>query len=239
MSAENKKNNNNETKTSVIVDQSQSRPALSTERASSVFKEVSQLVGGAEAIEVAQARIVELEKERDYLRTELDKSRIAAEEFEGRYNTAQAQLETLTKKHKEKVEILESEKTLLRERVSAKEKETTELKKQTQDLQWRFDNDLQKVRVKEREYENKNIIIKAEAQAVAQSKDEMILDLKTQVDQQKFEIQQFKNRIKENEKEYKIAQERQAQALKALRISMGILENDLEETKIKKVSGDD
>lgn len=237
MSAENKKFE--ETKTSVITETTSVKPALSTERASAVFNEVSQLVGGAEAISVAQAKIKELESERDQLRSEVDKLKVSFEALERSSRQLQDQLDQVNKKHREKIEIQEDEKAVLRERLSAKEKEVLQLTKKAEDLQWRFESDLLKVRVKEREYENKNIVIKAEAIAVAKSKDEMILDLKAQVDQLHFEINQFKNRIKENDKIQKELEERQTKALKALRVSMGILENEITEVKLKKVSGDD
>jgi chromosome segregation ATPase len=239
MSKENKKSPDEKLdSTAVLVDQFSPKPNFSSERTKSVFNEVSKLVGGAEATSVAQARIKELEIERDHLRTELDKSVLKFEDVQRQFTQLKDMSQDGNHKHRNKIEILEDEKTILRDRLSAKDKEIQQLKKQNEELEFRFRSDLQKIRIKEREYENKNIILKAENHAISKTKDEMIIDLQNKIGQLEYEINQFKHLLSEKRNDNTELKDRQARTVKALRVALNILEDDVVELKGKKASGE-
>ena len=216
-----------------------SKPAYSTVRSQNITNEVSKLIGGAEAISVAQARITELEKERDTLRDEIEKLLVTSEALQRTSQELKAQNENLEKKQKDKIEVLEEEKMVLKNRLGAREKELLEVKKINEEMDSRFQNDLKKIRVREREYENKNMILKAESSAVSRSKDEMILDLKKKLDQLQFETDNFKGKVSDSESYIEQLKDRQSRTVKALRVALNILEGSDFEDKFKKASGDE
>ncbi len=215
------------------------KPSFSSERGRAIYGDVAQLVGGAEAIRVAQARIMELEKERDNLRDEIEKLLVTCEALQRSNSESKGQIEKLERKQKEKLEILEEEKIVIHHRLQAREKELHEIRKINEEMDLRFQNDLKKVRVREREYENKNIILKAENIAVARSKDEMILDLKRKLDQMQFEIENYRGKFSDTELKMSEFHDRQARTVKALRLALNILEGSDNEEKPKKASGND
>ena len=70
-----------------------------------------------------QARINVLEKETSSFRDEIDELLLASESLQRQLNELKGQHDLLERRHKEKIEILEDEKAVLRSRSSAKEEE--------------------------------------------------------------------------------------------------------------------
>lgn len=207
------------------------KPLMASERGKAIYSEVSKLVGGAEAIRVAQARILELEKERDELRNQIDELLVTSESLQRQVGESKALVENLEKKQKLRIEVSEEEKIVMRERLHAREKELETLKKINEEIEQRFHNDLKKIRIREKEYENKNLILKAESAAVTKAKDEMILDLKRKIDQFQFEIDNYKTKFSATDSLMNEMREREVRAIKALRLALNILEtDDFEET---------
>jgi len=114
--------------------------------------------------------------------------------------------------------------TLLKERLSVREKEIEKLKKDNEDLNFRFHTDLRKVRIKERELEARQEILKAESQSVLRLKDEMILDLKRQMDDANDELENFKTKFSEMNAKIHDHHDRGHRTVKALRLALGVLE---------------
>ncbi len=193
-------------------------------RGKQILNEVNALAGSVEAIRVAQGRIVAVEKEKDYFRNESEKLLVASEKYQHHVFELKAKLETLERKHKEKVEILEEEKLVLKTRLAVRETELGQLKSDHVDFQSRFQNEVRKVRVRERELENRYELLKAEESALLQTKDETILQLKRQLEQLHFEIENF--RVKSADLNTKINDfhDRNHKTVKALRLALNILE---------------
>lgn len=217
--------------------QNASSQVLATQRGSEIYNEVSQLVGGAEAVKVAQARITNLERERDQLRDEAEKLLSTTESLQHRLAEFKAQNETLERKQRERIEILEEEKIVFKGRLSAREQEVSELKKQYEELQMRFQNDLRKVRVRERELENRQELLRAETAAIVASKDELILELKRQLEQLSFELDNFKAKSADLNAKISEFHDRNHRTVKALRLALSVLEVGDVDEKIKKVTG--
>jgi hypothetical protein len=205
-------------------------------RAQAIFNEVSTLVGGAEAIRVAQARILTLERERDQLRDETEKLLSSSESYQRRVGEMKAQQEAAERKHRERIEILEEEKIVFKGRLTAREQELADYKRQVEELQIRFQNDLRKVRVRERELENRQELLKAESVTLLQSKDEMILHLKRQLEQLHFELDNFRAKSADMNSKINEFSDRNHRTVKALRLALSVLETGDADDK-KKASG--
>jgi DNA repair exonuclease SbcCD ATPase subunit len=202
----------------------QSKHRTTSGRENLIFNEVNALAGGAEAIRVAQARITSLENERDQLRDETEKLLSATESLQRQVFEIRANQENLERRFREKIEILEEEKVVLKSRLAARETELDGTKKGLEELQARFQNDLRKVRVRERELENRQELMKAETEVIIRSKDEMILELRRQLEQLHFELDNF--RAKSADLNSKIGEfhDRNHRTVKALRLALTVLE---------------
>jgi len=192
--------------------------------AEKAFASAAQQVGTSEAVKAAQQKILALESERQELRDELEKLLVISENLETSLHQSKAIADQAERKHKDKIEILEEEKLVINERFKAREKELLELRKKNEELGLNFQDELKKIRTKERELENKITILKAEAGAVARSKDEMILDLKRQIDNLLYQIESYKTQFSSSESTLRDWKERQVRAVKALRLALSIMD---------------
>jgi DNA repair exonuclease SbcCD ATPase subunit len=193
-------------------------------RSKVIFSEVNNLLGGVGAVQAAQQRITSLEDERDALRSETDSLLAACESLQKKYSETQAESEKASRRHREKLEILEEEKTVMKTRLAAKEHELIEIKRSHDELKERFQNDLRKVRVRERDLENRQELLKAESVAVTNSKDEMILELKRQLELLQTEIDGFRAQSADLHSTINEFYERNHRTVKALRLALSILE---------------
>lgn len=198
--------------------------------------------GQAEAMRVAQQRINQLENERDQIREQSEKLLVATESLQRRLTETRTQLENLNRQSQEKLEILEEEKAVLKSRLQVRETEMNDLKKENDDLKLRFQTDLRKVRIKERDLENRLELMRAEHAAVMRSKDDSILDLRRQIDQLEFEIENYRAKTSEMNAQAADNHERNHRLVKTLRLALSMLEGEgrLAEDQLvplKKVSG--
>jgi len=195
-----------------------------SQRANVVFNEVTQLMAGTEAVKVAQARINTLEKEKETLRTEIDLLLTSSETIQRKFNELKTLHENLERKHREKTEILEDEKAVIKTRLNAKEAELSALKRENGDLLSRFQSDLRKIRVRERELEHRQEIIRAEMVTVVRSKDEVIVELKRQLEKLHFELDNFRAKSADMNTKFSEFNDRNHRTVKALRLALSVLE---------------
>lgn len=198
--------------------------AFKTQRSKIVFNEVSTLMAGAEAVKVAQARITVLERDKSKLRDEIDQLLLASESLQRRLNELKAEQERSERHHKEKIEIVEDEKTVLRGRLKAREEELDKVKKENDELKLRFQTDLRKVRVRERELETRSEIMKAENASVIRAKDESIVELKRQLEKLHFELDNFRAQSADLNARVNEFYDRNHRTVKALRLALTVLE---------------
>lgn len=202
-----------------------------------VFDEVNKIVGQVESIRAAQLRIQNLESERDELRNEASRLLIMCEELNKTLlETKEKHAQSLLQLQNQMDELIKEKKSL-GDKIKIKESELAEVKEKNSQLEGRFADELKKVRTKEREYENINMIMKAEAQAVARAKDEMILDLKRKADQLTMELEMLKATVSKNQAKMEAWSKRHSEALNLLRQGVHVL--DGEDAAPKKASGDE
>jgi hypothetical protein len=187
-------------------------------------------MAGVEAVKVAQARITVLEKDKSKLRDEIDQLLLASETIQRRFDELKAVHESLERKHREKIDILEDEKSVLRDRMKARDEELDRVKKENEELKLRFQNDLRKIRVRERELETRQEIMKAENQSTVRAKDELIIELKRQLEKLHFEVDTFKAQSDLNARITEFY-DRNHRTVKAIRLALSVLESDDEKPK--------
>jgi predicted nucleic acid-binding Zn-ribbon protein len=98
-----------------------------------------------------------------------------------------------------------------------------------EEFETRLSSNLQKIRVRERELENRLELMKMESSAVVRSKDEMILEMKRQIDQMGHELENYRQKGQELNRQIDEKQETLRRTVKALRLALTLLEGGAEE----------
>lgn len=178
----------------------------------------------ANYLELAQNRVLELEKEVQKLRRDNEQLSSAGQHFKELTETIKQQLRQSEANFFNLKEIAEEEKKILTQSLEAKEIKIGALQERLIELEEKINSSFDHVRIRERELENRLEIMKTESDAVMSSKDEMILDLKKQLnlvnsDLEKYRIQNQKIASKMEGKE-----ELLRRTVKALRIALTMLE---------------
>lgn len=202
----------------------------------------SGVMGGAEAVlaqseslRFAQKKIHELEDELENLRSQTEQLAAAgetlrkrADELLARAESAEARLASAKEAHKDEKEVLLGS-------LASKEREVAEYQRKVEELEVRLSTNLQKIRVRERELENRLELVKMESSALVRSKDEIILDLKRQLDQLNLELSNYRLKGQELNKQLNEKQEVVRRTVKALRLALSMLEGeDSGEAPLKK-----
>lgn len=151
----------------------------------------------SESLRIAQNRIIDLEKEIERLRQENDELLTASEIIRNKSEEFTIKISQLEKENSEIKSDLKNEISLLKGNLIYKESENTRLQEKNEELELRIKNDFKKIRVRERELENRLELIKIEKQAVIKSKDDLLLELQRKNDISKSELETYRNKVQE------------------------------------------
>lgn len=179
----------------------------------------------SENLRIAQEKILDLEREIERLRTENEELGAAGETLRKRADELLAEAENSTSKLHQAREIFAQEKELLLKAMEGKERESSGLRLKIDEMEMRLSTNIQKIRVRERELENRLELVKMESAAIIRSKDELILDLKRQTDQINLELENYRNKGQELNKQMGDKQDMLRRTAKALRLALSLLES--------------
>lgn len=179
-----------------------------------------------ENLRVAQQKILDLEDELARLRQENEEVVAAAESLRKENEDLSSRNEQATHKLGGLKESIAEEKEILDQSSKAKDRELKELRIKVGEFEARLSSNLQKIRVRERELENRLELVKMESSALTRNKDEMLLDLKRQIDQLNHELENYRNKMQELNKKVQDKQELLRRTVKALRLAMSLLESE-------------
>ncbi len=185
---------------------------------------ISDEFAQAEHLRIAQQRIFQLEKENDHLRSENDELASAADIVKNRVEEYIAKISNLEQEIKEEKESFQSEVFILKGSLQHKENDNTKLKLKVEDLEARLRTDFRKIRVRERELENRLELLKAEKLALVRAKDENILELRRKMDTLQNEIESYRSKMLELNHIIDTNQDQFKRTVKALRLALSSLE---------------
>lgn len=200
------------------------RPA--TFRSSGGNSATEAALAQSESLRIAQQRIFELEQEIDRLRVKNEELVAAAETLRRVGDESMAESHKLRSAVEELKGEAAQEKSLLIEAKEQIRKELDLLKTKNEELERRVSNNIQKIRVRERELENRLELVKMEGAALVRSKDELLLDLKRQVDQLNVELTNYRNKNQELIRSSNEKQEILRRTVKTLRLALSMLEGE-------------
>tara|TARA_B110001454_G_scaffold219111_1_gene250029 strand:- start:31376 stop:32860 length:1485 start_codon:yes stop_codon:yes gene_type:complete len=191
----------------------------------------------AENLRMAQNRILDLEKEIERLRQENDEILTASEIMRTKAEEYTLRLSNLEKELSEGKIDFKNELAIVKGTLSFKEADNQKLKMKVDELELRIKTDFKKIRIRERELENRLELVKAEKQAIAKSKDELLLDLQRKNDQAKAEIDNYREKVQELNKSLESTQSQIKMTVRALRIALSHIEDKSDTaTPIKKAN---
>lgn len=187
-----------------------------------------------ESLRLAQDKILDLESELEKVRIENQELAAAGEVLKRKLNEQDNTRIKLDKTKQEIEQQLKEEVEHSQLRIQAKNQEIAELRVKVESLELRLQRDLQRVRSRERELENRLEIVRLENSAVLRSKDEHILELKRKLDQKDLEAEQLSERLKNQIDESKEKQEKIKRTIRTLRLALNMLDEAEDDIKLKK-----
>jgi hypothetical protein len=199
-----------------------SGPATATEAA----------LAQSESLRIAQARLIEFEQEIERLRLQNEELAAAGETLRRRTDELVAANQKRESDYQNLRQSFEQEKELLLGSKEALQRDLATLRQKNEELELRISTNIQKIRVRERELENRLELVKMESAALIRSKDEMILELKRNIDQLNLELNNYRSKNQELNRQSNDKQEQLRRTVKALRLALSMLEGE-EETPAK------
>lgn len=178
----------------------------------------------AENLKLAQQRILELEKENEQLRGENEELASAAEIIRSRTDEFGIRITALEKEKLEIEETGKSEALILKGNLQYKENEIAKARIKIEELEARLKSDFKKIRVRERELENRLELLRAEKSALVRSKDEYILEQKRKIDHLSQELDNYRKKCLELNKTIEANQDQVKRTERALRLALTNLE---------------
>lgn len=190
----------------------------------SVMIQVDASLVQAESLRMAQQRILELEKEVDHLREDNEEVSSAADIIKNRADEMRSRLLELEKARDEAVDSARGEIMILKGQLQFKENELGKAQNKIEELEIRLKNDFKKVRVRERDLENRLELMKAEKTALVRAKDDNILEMKRKTDQLQSEIDNYRDKCLELNKILENQKEQFKRTTRALKLALANLE---------------
>lgn len=189
----------------------------------------------AENLKIAQEKILALESENEKLRQQNDDLISASEIVKERADLLNGQLYEFKNDREFLEQSFKNELSILKKQLERKENELQKALSKVEDLDSKIKFDLKKIRVRERELENRLELVRAEKNALMKSKDEQILDLKRKLDQVQLEVESYRQKCVDLNKVIETNQESFKRTIRALRLAMANLELQEEsKTPLKK-----
>ena len=185
----------------------------------------------ADNLRIAQEKIIELESENEKLRLQNEELMAASEIIKERSDLLSSQLSEFRNDREGLEESFKNEIVLLKNHLAKKDNELQKSNLKTDELESRLKFDMKKIRVRERELENRLELIRAEKNAIVKNKDEQILDLRRKMDVLQMEVESYRQKCVELNKMIETNQDSFKRTTRALRLAMANLELQ-EENKV-------
>lgn len=180
----------------------------------------------SESIRIAQERILELEQLLQTLRSENEQLVAAGETLQRRADELMSKQESTMSKLRDQKQFFEDERKILQEALNAKDRDIAKLRQKNDEVEARLAANMQKIRIREKELENRLELIKMESSALIQNKNEMILDLKKNIDQLNIELENYRSQGHRLNQQIDQKHEMLRRTVRTLRIALTMLEGD-------------
>ena len=185
----------------------------------------------AENLKMAQSKILELERENEKLRRQNEELVSASDIIRERSDLLTAQVYEYKNDREGLDSSFKNEMALTKSQLNRKDAELQKAQMKIDELDSRLKFDMKKIRIRERELENRLELIRAEKNALVRIKDEQILESRRKMDQLQLEVDSFRQKCVELNRVIETNQDSFKRTTRALRLAMANLELQ-EENKI-------
>ena len=176
----------------------------------------------SENLRLAQERITELESELERLRVENEELIAAGDIFKERLNKVMIRNNDLKEVYEESRKEFQDEKRTLTDTLRDQSREMDKLSVKNQELEKRLVSNIQQIRVRERELENRLELMKLDNQTLVREKDQYILDLKREIDKMKMDFDSQKNKHEEILRKLESYRSQNRRVTQGLQVILGI-----------------
>ncbi len=181
-------------------------------------------LGQAENLRIAQEKILDLEKINETLRIQNEELISASDIIKERSDLLTAQITEYQNDKQNLEESFKNEIALLRGHIQRKDMDLQKAQLKIDDLDSRLKFDMKKIRIRERELENRLELIRAEKNTLTKSKDDQILDLRRKMDIMQMEVDSYRQKCVDLNKNLETNQDSFKRTTRALRLAMANLE---------------
>ncbi len=189
-----------------------------------VNKVVDDKIIKTEQLKLAHTRITQLEKEVEELRLDNEKLATAANILETK-NLEMSEYKIKSEKIIESLEIKNIEEIkIFKNQLESTKEELKNLKIKNSELENRLAQDIRLSKSRERELENRLELLKLEKSSLASSKDEMLLRLKKDIDQLRYDLEVYKKKNIDLQKNIELNEDQIRRTIRALRLALTSLE---------------
>jgi chromosome segregation ATPase len=178
----------------------------------------------ADALKLAQNRILDLEKHLEKMRSESEQLSAVADMARVREEELLNKIHVLDRSRSELKEHSMQELNIFRDNLQNREFEVTRLRMRLEEMESRLQSDLKKIRVRERELENRLELSKMEKTALLKAKDDTILDLKRKQDQIYTELDAYRHKCLDLNRKIELNNDQFSRTVRALRLALTNLE---------------
>jgi len=159
-----------------------------------------------------------LSQQNQQLITELD-------ELQRHSARLQAEMEEERRDHQEQLVVLRSDFEDKLRQAGATQEQVKELIRQKEDFKEKIREDLKRIKLKERELENKYDLLKNDTQTLLDSKDRQILEIKKKADALDLELEQYDDRIRESSRILNEVSVKKRRLIDTLKLAIQLLED--------------
>jgi len=195
-------------------------------------------------IELKEAEVRDLKHQQQQYQEHTEKSAIKLDSFikhnrlllaqvEEAHRTnarIQAEMEEERREHQEQMAVLRSDFEEKLKQAGATQDQLKDLMRKRDEFKEKVREDLKRIKLKERELENKYELLKNDTQTLLDAKDKQILDLRKKADALDLELEQFDERLRENSAVLNEVTIKKRRLIDTLKIAISLLEDIDKET---------
>ncbi len=178
----------------------------------------------ADHLKIAQDKIIQLQEENEKLRFQNDEISSASDIIRERAEILNQQIHELQTDRQNFENTFKEENQIYKNQLIRKESEIGKLNQKIEELESRLNFDMKKIRIRERELENRLELLRAEKNALVKSKDEQILEFRRKLDQMEIVKDSYRQKCVDLNKSLEVNQESFKKATRVLRLAMANLE---------------
>lgn len=137
----------------------------------------------------------------------------------------QAEMEEERREHQEQVTLMRSDYEDKLKQSGATQEQIKNLIRQKEDFKDKIREDLKRIKLKERELENKYDLLRNDTQTLLDAKDRQILEVKKKADALDLELEQYDERLRESSRILNEISVKKRRLIETLRLSIQLLED--------------